>query len=209
MAKIFAADTPILQGKELRWTTFGLALGIRKYVLLYFSAHWCPYCRSFTPLLRDFYEKHHEALDFEVLFLSLDNSEEDMRQYFIHDHGCWTAFPFEDAKLVFEEWKTAENIESIPTLVVLERDHRHPVTGVCVFRLLTKEGRDRVQEDPEGRNFPWCENPPAEVVSIAKKGGNRTGGLIIFASFAAFAALLLLLCAWRWRWMGTAAFVIY
>ena len=25
-------------------------------VLIYFSAHWCPPCRAFTPMLKDFYE---------------------------------------------------------------------------------------------------------------------------------------------------------
>ena len=28
----------------------------KKVVLIYFSAHWCPPCRGFTPVLKDFYE---------------------------------------------------------------------------------------------------------------------------------------------------------
>ena len=32
------------------------ALGGKKIVLIYFSAHWCPPCRAFTPMLKDFYE---------------------------------------------------------------------------------------------------------------------------------------------------------
>ena len=28
----------------------------KKVVVIYFSAHWCPPCRAFTPILKDFYE---------------------------------------------------------------------------------------------------------------------------------------------------------
>ena len=32
------------------------ALAGKAIVCLYFSAHWCPPCRAFTPVLKDFYE---------------------------------------------------------------------------------------------------------------------------------------------------------
>ena len=32
------------------------ALNGKKVVCIYFSAHWCPPCRAFTPVLKDFYE---------------------------------------------------------------------------------------------------------------------------------------------------------
>ena len=33
-----------------------VALANKKVVLFYFSAHWCPPCRAFTPVLKDFYD---------------------------------------------------------------------------------------------------------------------------------------------------------
>ncbi len=32
------------------------ALANKKLVAFYFSAHWCPPCKAFTPLLKKFYE---------------------------------------------------------------------------------------------------------------------------------------------------------
>merc|ERR1719335_1929874 len=47
-----------------------------KVVALYFSAHWCPPCRGFTPMLKDFYETiKGKSLPFEIIFVSSDESE--------------------------------------------------------------------------------------------------------------------------------------
>ena len=62
-------------------------------VLYYFSAHWCPPCRQFTPMLKDFYEVTRllmkvknkyvcqEAEGIEIVFVSSDRSAEDMTSY--------------------------------------------------------------------------------------------------------------------------------
>ncbi len=50
----------ILKGKTLKKrdgssSATETALKDKKLVLFYFSAHWCPPCRGFTPKLKDFY----------------------------------------------------------------------------------------------------------------------------------------------------------
>merc|ERR1712066_1089609 len=47
---------------------------------LYFSAHWCPPCRGFTPKLAEFYAG--------------DKDEEGMLDYFKNDHGDYLALPY-------------------------------------------------------------------------------------------------------------------
>ena len=43
------------------------ALASKKLVLFYFSAHWCPPCRMFTPMLRDFYEVGKQESKIELI----------------------------------------------------------------------------------------------------------------------------------------------
>ena len=50
-----------------------------KTVLLYFSASWCPPCRSFTPVLVDYQKRHGDKV--EVILVSSDKSRSDMLSY--------------------------------------------------------------------------------------------------------------------------------
>ena len=62
---------------------------------LYFSAHWCPPCRSFTPQLAKFYtdfKKEHPS-DFEIVFISCDNDEDSFKSYF--KEMPWLSLPFD------------------------------------------------------------------------------------------------------------------
>lgn len=54
----------------------------RRYVLIYFAAHWCPPCQRFTPHLADFYNAYHDAFSFDVLFVSSDREERRMMDFF-------------------------------------------------------------------------------------------------------------------------------
>jgi len=59
---------------------------------VYFSAHWCPPCRQFTPILAKMYTEMRAAgKKFEVVFVSADKSESDFDMYF--GEMPWLALP--------------------------------------------------------------------------------------------------------------------
>jgi len=68
-------------------------LSEKKAVLVYFSAHWCPPCRGFTPKLVEFYSKHASAKGFEVVFVSSDRDAEAFSEYY--GEMPWLALPFD------------------------------------------------------------------------------------------------------------------
>jgi len=105
------------------------ALAGKDLVLFYFSAHWCPPCRQFTPMLKDFYE---EVEGLEIVFVSSDRSPEDMQSYMKESHGEWLAV--EHNSTVANDLKQKYGISGIPSLVVVKLD------GTVV----TKDGRSHV-----------------------------------------------------------------
>merc|ERR1712141_459329 len=94
------------------------ALTGKSIICLYFSAHWCPPCRGFTPILKDFYEEVHDK-GVEIIFVSSD------RDWYALEHGS-------ELK---DELEELYEVEGIPTLVVLEADGS----------LITSNGRGTVQ----------------------------------------------------------------
>ncbi|GET91201.1 tryparedoxin, putative [Leishmania tarentolae] len=132
-----------------------------EYVLMYFSAHWCPPCRSFTPLLKDFYEKHHDKKKFEVVFMSFDESEGEMMRYFRESHGPYYCLPYADAKSMTRVWRDTYNVKTIPALLVFENSNPRKLIARC--------GRDMVINDPSADGFPWPDadaQRPAESFTL-------------------------------------------
>jgi nucleoredoxin len=89
---------------------------------LYFSAHWCPPCRGFTPQLKSFYEAY-KAKDpnFEIVFVSSDKEQSGMLDYFKNDHGSYLALPFENRKAK-NDLSAMFGVEGIPCFVVVSAD---------------------------------------------------------------------------------------
>jgi len=86
-----------------------------KMVGIYFSAHWCPPCRLFTPKLVEFRNKI--AKDFEVVFVSSDRDEGSMQAYMKETGMPWPALPFGSEKKA--SISNAFAVSGIPFLVVL------------------------------------------------------------------------------------------
>jgi nucleoredoxin len=112
----------------------------QKGVMLYFSAHWCPPCRGFTPQLAEYYKSHHEKLNFETVFVSSDKNQEAFNEYW--GEMPWLALKFEDRSRK-EALSRKYKVQGIPTLVVLDSQGNTITTGA----------RGKVKDDPEG--FPW------------------------------------------------------
>ncbi|KAM6589302.1 hypothetical protein CsatA_011907 [Cannabis sativa] len=89
---------------------------VGKNIVLYFSAHWCPPCRGFTPKLIKTYNDIKKKDDaFEVIFISSDSDQSSFEEYF--SIMPWLALPYGDSrkKLLSRTFK----IEGIPTAVAI------------------------------------------------------------------------------------------
>jgi nucleoredoxin len=85
---------------------------------LYFSAHWCPPCRNFTPILAKFYnEINKESKRFEVVFVSWDREKKEFQEYF--KTMPWLAVDYDQAQI-----RTALNskysVTGIPKLLIVD-----------------------------------------------------------------------------------------
>ena len=115
-----------------------------KYVLAYFSAHWCPPCKRFTPELAKFYTQNKEKHAFEIVFFSLDRDADSFEEYYAS--MPWAAVPFEaETRQTFAQ---KHGGEGIPELVVFDTEGT----------VIAKNGVEMVMTDTNADNFPWA--PP-------------------------------------------------
>ena len=124
-----------------------LAKAAGKPIGLYFSAHWCPPCRGFTPQLAKFYEEGLKD-KMEIVFCSSDKDQAQFDEYAAEIP--WLALPYEK-RAEKEALSDACGVEGIPTFAVINPD------GTIV----TADGRSKVCADPTGASFPdgWLPQP--------------------------------------------------
>lgn len=107
-------DDTLLQNPGSQLVPLADALGGKEFILLYASAHWCPPCRKFTPLLANWYAKSQQSV--EVVFLSCDHDESGFQSYY--KDMPWLAVPFDDDAR--ENLLGHIRVQGIPRLVVLD-----------------------------------------------------------------------------------------
>ena len=109
---------------------------------IYFSAHWCPPCRQFTPKLAEFYNKiNSNGKKLEIIFCSSDNDEKSFKEYY--NLMPWTSIPFNSpvtSSLARNLW-----IFSIPNLYILDNQGN----------IIDKYGRDTFWSQGEKSYVYW------------------------------------------------------
>eukprot|EP00736_Rhodelphis_marinus_P010949 Rmarinus@m.17245 len=125
-----------------------------KYLCFYFSAHWCPPCKMFTPELARFYNRRKgDKNDIEIVFVSSDKSEDQFEEYYAS--MPWLALPFKDERTMALSERFA--VGGIPSLVILDEN----------LKVMTDDGTSGVRGDPNGTAFPYC---PVAVSSLEYPG---------------------------------------
>ena len=107
-----------------------------KVLALYFSAHWCPPCRQFTPMLKSAFEEYKSSNPssnkLSVVFISGDRSQDEMFSYMREAHGNWPGVP--PGSSLQQSLNTAFQVRGIPSLIAVD------ING----EILSREGRQEM-----------------------------------------------------------------
>ncbi len=102
-------------------------------------------------MLIEFYNKHHQDKNFEIIFISSDDEEEAYEEYY-KDMPWLTLDHKEQEKK--DELDEKFGISGIPTLILLDGDSGN---------IICKDARDKIQnKDKEGEHFPWKQEEKEE-----------------------------------------------
>lgn len=138
------------------------ALANKSGIAFYFSAHWCPPCRQFTPLLSELYRKFYKAKGLEVIFVSSDHDECAFREY--HASMPWLAIPFSDER-VRGTLSQMFRISGIPALIVVDSDGK----------VVDAKGRETAMRDSNGELMFGLKPKSAAFQGQAQTLGGTSG----------------------------------
>ena len=101
--------------------------------------------RRFLAKLHFFHELNSEVKrDYQIIFCSLDKSEEDYKEYI--EEMPWWVLPY--ATETLPKLVTSLQANSMPHLVVIDTEGK----------IITKDGVGALTQDPTGKLFPWRPN---------------------------------------------------
>ena len=98
-----------------------LAQAIADYplVAIYFSAHWCPPCKQFTPVLGQWYEEvNKDAKTCQIVFVTSDKDDAAFKAYY--DLMPWVAVSFDGVDR--QAIKQKHGVQGIPMIPVFKAD---------------------------------------------------------------------------------------
>lgn len=127
------------------------ALEGKKHIAVYYSAHWCPPCRKFTPELSKFYDEAvKEHPDFQLVFVSSDKDEKAMEEYLEWGEMNYPAVKFDQV--------AASGLK------------KHAARGIPYLIVLDANGKELIAK-AEGEDW----RSPAEVLDELKKLLEKAG----------------------------------
>ena len=94
-----------------------------KTTAFYFSAHWCPPCRGFTPQLAKWYTDDLKEKGLEVVFVSSDRDEAAFNEYYAEQP--WLALDYAD-RGAKEDLSTYFGVNGIPSLAIMSAEGAPP-----------------------------------------------------------------------------------
>ncbi len=96
-------------------------LADKDYLILYFSASWCPPCVWFSPIMEKFYRRYAEPRRFEVILVGNDRNEEDHERYVAKLSPGYTVLKY-DAELDSEALMQYAQSLTLPGLRIMDRN---------------------------------------------------------------------------------------
>ena len=142
LQKLFGASLVDRRGGTV---STGEALRDCDAIGIYFSAHWCPPCRQFTPYLASTYLELKKRKRFEIVFASSDKGPDEFESYL--NEMPWLAVPYHE-RGIKEVLSKVYGVRGIPALVIINGNGD----------LISKDGRTLVSQDPRGTT--WLPEPP-------------------------------------------------
>lgn len=133
-----------------------------KTVGFYFSAHWCPPCRTFTPSLVKFRDDNKD--DFEIVFVSSDKSPQAQMGYMEETNMKWLTLPHRGKAANSLAGKYG--VRGIPALIIVSPNGE----------IITKNGRGDVSGNPKGALAKWTKSETSTPTATAEASGRKKSG---------------------------------